>query len=135
MDDEKLLRPDCYTQKFTDRCKKSKENKTGRTIVNKKPIPINLNFKVDDVATTISKKLYTVLAEIYLAAELCILYKTTGSTIQSRVDSIPFMLSPTAFINLGVPVKADMLAEQEVGHILDFSNMFEKALEQVKERF
>ncbi|VDP50727.1 unnamed protein product [Schistosoma margrebowiei] len=87
---EKCLRDNFYPQKFIDEYKKRKENNIEVITVNKKPISININFKGDEVANTINRRLNTALARTYPAAKLQILYKTTCSITQSKVDKHPF---------------------------------------------
>ncbi|CAI2732281.1 unnamed protein product [Schistosoma spindalis] len=77
--EEELMNVATYRNLLTNVKKKSKENKTNVITVNKEPMSMNLNFKGDDVTTTVSRLLNTALARTYPAVTLLILYKTTCS--------------------------------------------------------
>ncbi|KAH9584566.1 hypothetical protein MS3_00006122 [Schistosoma haematobium] len=90
MNVEKYLTDNCCPHKFIDKYKNPKGNKTEMTTAIEKPISINLNFRSDDVANTIGRRLNIALARTYPAIELLILYKTTCSITQSKVDKHSF---------------------------------------------
>ncbi|CAH8643572.1 unnamed protein product [Schistosoma mattheei] len=125
---EKCLRDNFYPQKFIDKYKKRKQNNTEVITVNKKPITISLNFKGDEVTNTINRRLNTALARTYPAAKLQILYKTTCSITQSKVDKHPFHVTANCIYKFTCTCQSSYIGRTERRAYLRFFEHVPKSL-------
>ncbi|CAH8484591.1 unnamed protein product [Schistosoma mattheei] len=128
MNVEKCLKENFYPQKFIDKYKRPKEKKTEITMVNKKPVYINLNFKGDDVAQIINKRLNTAITRTYPAAKLLILYKTTCSITQSKIDKQPFQVTANCIYKFTCTCQSSYIGRTERRAYLRFFEHVPKSL-------
>lgn len=91
MNVKECLRNNGYSMESDEKCSKC-ENKAPKETIAEKTIYIQLEFKGDDVATTINRRLKIILTRTFLPLKLTILYKTMCSSLQSKINRNPFQV-------------------------------------------
>nr|CAH8822876.1 unnamed protein product [Trichobilharzia regenti] len=125
---ENILKRNGYPQRFINKYGRSEVKRVKQITVEKKPVYLQLDYKGENIAAMINRRLSTSLAIAYPAAKLVPVYRTTYSLVQSKIDRYPSHVTSNCVYKFTCICGSSYIGRTERRAYLRFSEHVPKSL-------